>query len=42
LSELQELAAQGLLNTEQCARYNELMALVACYRPTVERLLASE
>jgi hypothetical protein len=33
-------AAQGLLTPAQRARYDDLLALVAAHRPTLERLLA--
>ncbi len=41
LRELVCWAAQGLLNPEQCARYDELQALIARHRPTLEAMLAS-
>lgn len=40
LYQLQQWAEQNLLTPEQCARYKELLALVAEHRPTLEQMLA--
>jgi hypothetical protein len=39
LHQLREWAAQGLLTPEQQARYDELLQLIACHRPLLDRLL---
>ena len=40
LQQLQQWAEQNFLTSAQCTRYEELLRLVAQYRPTLERLLA--
>ena len=39
LHQLREWAAQGLFTPEQQARYDELLQLIACHRPLLDRLL---
>ena len=39
LHQLQGWAAQGLLTPEQQARYDELLQLIACYRPLLDGIL---
>ena|SRR5579864_7444002 len=38
LQQLQHWAAEGRLTPAQCARYQDLLALIARYRSTLERL----
>ncbi len=40
MHQLEQWATQGVLTPEQCVRYEQLLALVAQNRPTLERLLA--
>ena len=42
LHQLRQWAEQNLLTEAQQARYEELLALVAHHRPTLERLLADD
>ena len=37
--QLEEWVSQGLLTPEQQARYDELLQLIACHRPLLDRLL---
>ena len=42
LHQLHEWASRGLFTPEQQARFDELLQLIACHRPLLDRLLAED